>query len=59
MSYELPEMDAETIDFLNSPIEPDPLPEGIAESRVVTATVHEIDEDYVYVKIDDEKLWPM
>lgn len=54
MSYELPEMDADTVAFLNSPVEPDPLPEGVAESRVVTATVHEVDEDYVYLKIDDE-----
>lgn len=54
MSYELPELDEATATLLNTPIEPDALPEGLAESRVVDAVVHEIGEDYLYLKLDEE-----
>lgn len=55
MSYELPELDPEIAALLTSPVQPDEWPEGVAEGRVVDATVHEKDEEFLYVKFGDEQ----
>ena len=54
MSYELPPIEPEVLALLSDPVTADPWGEGIVEGRVVDGVVHEVDEDYVYVKLTEE-----
>lgn len=56
LTYEPPALDAEIEELLNAPVTADPVAtDGIAEGVIVEAKVHEIDEDWVYVQLDDEQ----
>ena len=53
--FAMPALDPELAQLLASPVEPDPPGDGVQEGDVVAATVHEVDADYVYVKLDEDQ----
>ncbi len=54
-TYEAPEIDPEIRALFDEPIVADPFPdEGVVEGRIVDAVVHEMDEEWIYVRIGDD-----
>ncbi len=49
--YIAPPLDAELAEMLDTPLEPDPLPDGVAPGAIVEGTVKETDDDYIYLEM--------